>query len=323
VAPLPALAERTRVPRWVEERHVPTAKQVAAPCDGGPMADRQRADLLALHVADNPHAPRRDRGLSRRGCAARAPPQHRPLRAADPGDWRGSFVSPPISHSYSRDGALTRGVGQRIAADPNRISPSEFATFQKVRGEKGRMRLDDEFLVRTPGPWDGPVRVVDVTPTSFRLATLEGHLEAGQIEFRAVIDEGLLTFAIESWARSADRLTDLLYDRLRMSKQVQLHMWTSALERVAKLAGGRMTGGVDIHTRRDAPRQLFGLDVRVTKAAGTAVVDSAAYGKLYVSPVSLSRFEENAGQTNTSTVRLEGHGAFGTERTAAAARIMP
>jgi hypothetical protein len=108
-----------------------------------------------------------------------------------------------------------------------------------------------------------------------------------------------------------------------MSKEVQLHMWTSALERVAKLAGGRMTGGVDIHTRRGAPRQLFGLDVRVTKAAGTAVVDSAAYGKLYVSPVSLSRFEENAGQTNTSTVRLEGHGAFGTERTAAAARIMP
>jgi hypothetical protein len=60
----------------------------------------------------------------------------------------------------------------------------------------------------------------------------------------------------------------------------------------------------------------------VTKAAGTAVVDSAAYGKLYVPPVSLSRFEENAEQTNTSTVRLEGHGAFGTERTAAAARIM-
>lgn len=145
---------------------------------------------------------------------------------------------------------------KRIAADPNGVSPSEFATFQKVRGEKGRMRLDDEFLVRMPGPWDGPVRVVDITPTSFRLATLEGHLEAGQIEFRAVIEDGLLSFAIESWARSADRLTDLLYDRLRMSKEVQLHMWTSALERVAKLAAGRMTGGVEIHTRRVEARPL-------------------------------------------------------------------
>ncbi len=35
-----------------------------------------------------------------------------------------------------------------------------------------------------PGPWDGPVLVVDQTPTSFRFATLKGHLEAGQIEFR-------------------------------------------------------------------------------------------------------------------------------------------
>ena len=47
------------------------------------------------------------------------------------------------------------------------------------------MEVGDEYVVRMPGPWDGPVRVVEVTPTSFRLATLDGHLEAGQIEFRA------------------------------------------------------------------------------------------------------------------------------------------
>jgi phage head maturation protease len=72
-----------------------------------------------------------------------------------------------------------------------------------------------------------------------------------------------------------------------------------------------------------APGQVFGLNVRVTTAAGTAVVDSSAFGSLYVSPISLARFEENAGATNTSTVRLEGHAAFGVERTSAAARIMP
>jgi hypothetical protein len=139
---------------------------------------------------------------------------------------------------------------RRIAADPDQISPSEFATFQKLRGEKGRMRVGDEFVIRMPGPWDGPVRVIDLTPASFRLVTLDGHLEAGQIEFRACVEGELLEFVIESWARSGDRLSDLLYDRLRMSKEVQLHMWTSTLERVVELAGARMTGGIEIHTRK-------------------------------------------------------------------------
>ena len=46
-----------------------------------------------------------------------------------------------------------------------------------------------------------------------------------------------------------------------------------------------------------------------------------AQGALYLSPLSLARFEENAGRTNTSLVRLEGHALYGTERTAAAVRI--
>ena len=49
---------------------------------------------------------------------------------------------------------------------------------------------------------------------------------------------------------SGDRLSHLLYDRLRMAKEIQLHMWTSVIERVVKLSGGRLTGGIDIHTRR-------------------------------------------------------------------------
>jgi HK97 family phage prohead protease len=72
---------------------------------------------------------------------------------------------------------------------------------------------------------------------------------------------------------------------------------------------------------RFAPGQLFGLEVRVSKTAGTAVVDTNAFGKLYASPLTLARFEENAGATNTSTVRLEGNAAFGVERTSAAVRI--
>jgi hypothetical protein len=42
-----------------------------------------------------------------------------------------------------------------------------------------------------------------------------------------------------------------------MAKEVQLHMWTSFLERVAKLVGGRVTGGIEIVSRTlqvpDAP----------------------------------------------------------------------
>ena len=137
----------------------------------------------------------------------------------------------------------------KLQADLNRASPTKFARFQLLDGEPGRLRVGDEYVVRMPGPWDGPVRVVDVGSCSFRLATLTGHLEAGQIEFRSSDDEGVV-FEIESWARSSSALVNLLYHRLRMAKEVQAHMWISFLERVVQLAGGRMTGGIELDTDR-------------------------------------------------------------------------
>jgi hypothetical protein len=138
----------------------------------------------------------------------------------------------------------------RVAGDLNRVTPTEFAVFQKVHGADVGMDVGDEYVVRMAAPWDGPVRVVDRTPRSFRFVTLAGHLEAGQIEFRAGDRAEGVRFENESWARSGDRLSNVLYDRLRMAKEVQLHMWTSFLERVARESGGRVTGGIDIHTRR-------------------------------------------------------------------------
>ncbi len=140
----------------------------------------------------------------------------------------------------------------RVARHLNTVAPTEFAVFQKVLGEDESMAVGDEYVVRMPAPWDGPVRVVDITETSFRLATLAGHLEAGQIEFSARPAPEGVCFEIESWARSGDRLSDLLYDRARMAKEIQLHMWTSFIERVARHAGGRLVGGIHIHTRRVA-----------------------------------------------------------------------
>ncbi|MGI9184198.1 MAG: DUF1990 family protein [Solirubrobacteraceae bacterium] len=138
---------------------------------------------------------------------------------------------------------------QRLTANLNRAAPIKFARFQRLFGDKGTMAVGDEYVVRMPGPWDGPVRVIDLQDRSFRLATLATHLEAGQIEFRISQDE-LVTFEIESWARSSNRLSNLLYHHVRMAKEIQLHMWISFLERVVGLSGGRMTGGIDIDTRR-------------------------------------------------------------------------
>jgi HK97 family phage prohead protease len=67
---------------------------------------------------------------------------------------------------------------------------------------------------------------------------------------------------------------------------------------------------------------IFGLRKRISKTIPAATVaDASALGKFYSSRVSLARFEENAGKTNTSLVRLETHAVFGVERQAAAVRI--
>jgi hypothetical protein len=138
---------------------------------------------------------------------------------------------------------------QALTGNLNQAAPTKFARFQRVQGDGETMSLGDEFVVRMPGPWDGPVRVIDLQPRSFRLATLAGHLEAGQIEFRVNQDD-LLSFEIESWARSATPLSNLLYHRVRMAKEIQLHMWISFLEGVVSLSRGRMTGGIRIDTHR-------------------------------------------------------------------------
>ena len=146
----------------------------------------------------------------------------------------------------------------RMTRNLDGVAPSEFATFQKVDGEEGDLEEGHRYVVRMPGPWDGPVRVIAADATSFRLATLPGHLEAGQIEFRARSDYRSLWFEIESWARSGDRLSDLLYARLRISKEVQLHMWSSVLRQVVDLTGGKMEGGLVITTRVVAADSLPG-----------------------------------------------------------------
>jgi len=161
-------------------------------------------------------------------------------------------VGPMLHRSYGVRIAGTRmtpsALIDLVSSRLNQASP-EMAVFRKTRGARGTLRQGDEFVIRMPGPWDGPVRVVCRDEASFRLATLDGHLEAGEIEFRAEQDGDALHFEIESWARAGDRLSALLYNKLRLAKEIQLNMWSHFCVRAASLAGGRPQGGITIRTR--------------------------------------------------------------------------
>jgi hypothetical protein len=169
--------------------------------------------------------------------------QHQPLDAG---------VGPMLHRSYAvriaGSDVAPSALIDLVSAKLNQASP-EMAVFRKTRGARNALRQGDEFIVRMPGPWDGPVRVVRREDNSFRLATLNGHLEAGEIEFRAGHDGHALHFEIESWARAGDRLSALLYNKLRLAKEIQLNMWSHFCVRAAELSGGRPQGGVTIRTR--------------------------------------------------------------------------
>ncbi|MFC4857336.1 DUF1990 domain-containing protein [Actinophytocola glycyrrhizae] len=137
----------------------------------------------------------------------------------------------------------------KLASDLNAAAPTEAVLFCKLTGHDQSLRVGDEYVVRMPAPWDGPVRVVDSTDGSFRLATLVGHLEAGQVEFRARSDGPALRFTIETWHRCANRLVEWLYARLRLAKEIQLNMWVRYCVGAARVTGGHVRDGVHITTR--------------------------------------------------------------------------
>ena len=131
---------------------------------------------------------------------------------------------------------------------PNRFSPTSYAIFEPEPGPDG-LRPGDELEVKLPGPWDGPVRVVDVTPTSMRLDTRDGHMEAGTIEFTARdVGDARLEFRIRSQARSATPVVNTLYSRIPVAKLVQSQMWAQVLEAAVDVSGGVQEGRLDFQT---------------------------------------------------------------------------
>src|SRR3954451_20531040 len=108
----------------------------------------------------------------------------------------------------------------RLSSDPNVVAPSRLARFKKTRGVDGAMHVGDEFVVRMPGPWDGPIRVLETTSNSFRFGTLDGHLEAGQIEWRTWEEQFELHFAGVTWSLVLDKASASLRDFHRMANEV-------------------------------------------------------------------------------------------------------
>jgi HK97 family phage prohead protease len=100
---------------------------------------------------------------------------------------------------------------------------------------------------------------------------------------------------------------------------------TPANAEALDLAVSGVTGGTQdfvFTPAQFAPGTIFGMQRRISKTIpAAAVVDSQALGKYYTSPVTLARFEADAGTTNRSNVRMELNAVFGGERAAAAVRI--
>jgi uncharacterized protein (UPF0548 family) len=142
---------------------------------------------------------------------------------------------------------------QSIIDDINWFTPQEMAHFVKTKGNTDRWQAGDEFLVQITGPWNGPVRLADLQETSFLLVTLEGHMEAGEIQF-SVIDhpekEDALRFEISSWARSSNHITDFFYQFLGVSKFSQARMWTFFCDKVVEKSGGQLIGKINVMTHK-------------------------------------------------------------------------
>lgn len=140
---------------------------------------------------------------------------------------------------------------ETLSQDLDRGAPPHVVTFARERGEPGRMLLGDEYRVYMPAPWDGPVRVLARTEYAFRFGTLDGHLEAGEIEFRAADSgPGVVDFTIEVWSRGGDRVAALVYGRLGVGREVQAALWVQFCLGAVRLVGGRREGPVREVTRR-------------------------------------------------------------------------
>jgi hypothetical protein len=181
-----------------------------------------------------------------------------PVSPSSDGDVQtlGEGVGPTFHRRYrvvaggvatSADDASRRVREHLDAALDDHLSP-----VTKLHGELSSMTVGDRYLISIFGPWNAPIEVAHVDATSFRFATLSGHLEAGVIDFIVSKpgDGDVLEFVIESWARNGDQAIRVLYDVFGVARMLQAELWVGLCERFVELVGGSQVGPVDVLTER-------------------------------------------------------------------------
>ncbi len=197
--------------------------------------------------------------------------------------WRRFFVHLPSGDTDHRDvQRLEDGVGpivfrrywveitgsdlsntqlmERIQSNLNDFVAEELAYFEpEEQHESPTERIaavvakGKDFFIDIAGPWNGPVRVAQVSPTAFTLVTLDGHLEAGEICFRLVDDphkSDTIIFEIFSFARSRDVNVHIAYNVLHGAKVAQTSMWVIFCNKVLECSGGETRQGVQTLTQK-------------------------------------------------------------------------
>jgi hypothetical protein len=168
-----------------------------------------------------------------------------------PGDGVGILFHRSYWVEIERPKLNPKALIKQVQSDVGAFSPQLLANFKKVKGHPTTMQPGDEYDITILGPWNGSVRVVEVTATSFTFVTLDGHPEAGQITFSArqsSTTPHALRFEIHSWARSRDMLVSLGYHEGKIGKVIQENAWVTFCERVVKASGGTQIGKVEVET---------------------------------------------------------------------------
>lgn len=165
---------------------------------------------------------------------------------------RDEGVGPLVVRRFSiligRPDASAAEAFRRFVAQPNCAVPQHVAGFMRDHRGVRDLALGDEFAVEMPGPWRAPVRVDRLTEQSLTLVTLQGHMEAGHIQFATEQRGDDVAFTITSWARAGDRLFHLLHVQTPVARAAQGAMWIHTCERMATVAGGRRVGSIEVVT---------------------------------------------------------------------------
>lgn len=211
------------------------------------------AAVLLTHAVRRMLAPRRERRSERARADAWVPraPADGGLDHQGEESGVGSLTHRRYSIKVPRAAFSRQTLMLEMQRRVHELAPSAFARFEKTSGDPSYMSVGDEYDVTMLGPWNGRVRVADVSDDSFTLVTLEGHPEAGHITFSVQelsLHPESFNVIIESWARARDQTVQVAYDTMTVGRHVQAEVWVTFLQRVAELTGCEEAPEVSIET---------------------------------------------------------------------------